>query len=51
VDVPWYTGSVSLITCMVWAAAVSVSLFIAWTLPAARRQLLRFGSFTLVLAV
>jgi hypothetical protein len=51
VEVPWYTGSVSLITCMVWAAAASLSLFVAWAAPAARRRMLSLGAFTTLLAV
>ncbi len=50
-DVPWYTGSVSLITCMVWAATAAMSFFVAWAVPGARRPMLALGVFTLVLAV
>ena len=50
-EVPWYTGSVSLITCMVWAAAASLSLFVAWAAPATRRRMLSLGAFTTLLAV
>jgi hypothetical protein len=50
-EVPWYTGSVSLITCMVWAAAASLSLFVAWAAPVTRRRMLSLGAFTTLLAV
>ena len=50
-EVPWYTGSVSLLTCMVWAAAAALSLFVAWVAPRTRRRTLFLGSFLLVLAV
>jgi hypothetical protein len=50
-NVAWYTGSVSLITNMVWAAATALALFVGWAAPRARRQMLALGAFTLVLAV
>jgi hypothetical protein len=49
--VPWYTGSVSLITNMVWAAATALAVFVGWAAPRARRQMLALGGFTLVLTV
>ena len=49
--VPWYTGSVSLLTCMVWAAGAALSLFVAWVAPRTRRRTLLLGAFILVLAV
>jgi hypothetical protein len=48
---PWYTGSVSLLTCMVWAAAAALSLFVAWAAPETRRRTLSLGAFTVLLAI
>jgi hypothetical protein len=50
-NLPWYTGSVSLLTCMVWAAAAALSLFVAWAAPETRRRTLSLGAFTVLLAV
>src|SRR3954453_22501055 len=50
-EAPWYTGSVSLLTCMVWAAAAALSFFVAWVAPRTRRRTLFLGAFVLVLAV
>ncbi len=50
-DVPWYTGSVSLITCMVWSATACMSFLVAWAVPRARRPMLGLGILTAVLAV
>jgi len=50
-EIPWYRGSVSVITCMVWAVAAALSFFVAWALPATRRQMLSLGVFSLLLGV
>lgn len=50
-EVPWYTGSVSLLTCMVWAAAAALCLFVAAVAPGTRRRTLVMGGFILVLAL
>lgn len=46
----WYTGSVSALNLMVWAAVAALSLFVAWLIPAARHRQLALGGFALVLA-
>ena len=50
-DIPWYRGSISLITCMVWATAAALSFFVAWVLPPVRRRMLSLGGFTLLLGI
>lgn len=47
---PWYTGSVSLLTCMIWAAAAALSLFVGLVAPETRRRSFSLGAFTLLLA-
>jgi hypothetical protein len=47
---PWYTGSVSLLTCMVWAAAAALSLFVGLVAPETRRRTFSLGAFTMLLA-
>jgi hypothetical protein len=49
-DLPWYTGSVSLFTGMVWAVASALSYFVAWAMPPVRRQMLALGVFAMWLA-
>jgi hypothetical protein len=50
-DLPWYTGSVSLVTGMVWAVASALSYFVAWAAPRARWRMLTLGLFTTWLAM
>jgi hypothetical protein len=45
-EVPWYTGSISLLTCMVWGVAAALSVFVAWAAPRTRRRMLALGVFT-----
>jgi hypothetical protein len=49
-NMPWYTGSVSLFTGMVWAVASALSYFVAWAVPSVRRQMLALGVFAMWLA-
>ena len=49
-NMKWYTGSVSLLTCMVWAVGAALSFFVAWAAPAARRRMLSLGALTALLA-
>ena len=47
---PWYTGWISVLNGMVWAAVAALSLFVASLIPSERRRLVLFGGFVLVLA-
>ncbi|WP_369131931.1 hypothetical protein [Modestobacter sp. I12A-02662] len=49
-DLPWYSGSISLLNGMVWAAAAGLSLLVAWLSPQDRTRLGALALFTGVLA-
>ncbi|MEX5718032.1 hypothetical protein [Geodermatophilus maliterrae] len=47
---PWYSGSVSMLNTMVWAAVTALALLVAWLEPRDRLRLTVLGGFVLVLA-
>jgi hypothetical protein len=49
-ELPWYSGSISLLNGMVWAVVSGLSLLVAWLEPRARVRLAALGALTAVLA-
>ncbi len=49
-NLPWYSGSISLLNGMVWAVTAGVSLLVAWLSPRDRTRLSALALFTVVLA-
>lgn len=48
---PFYGGSVSILSAVVWGVAGALCLFVAWTTPSHRRALTLLGTLALVLLV
>ncbi len=46
---PFYGGSVSILSAVVWGVAGALCLFVAWTTPAYRRALVLLGTLALLL--
>ncbi len=49
-QVPWYPGSVSVLTSMAWASIAALSLLVAWSNPSESRPLRVLGGLALVFA-
>src|SRR5688500_48943 len=49
-NLPWYSGSISLLNGMVWAVVAGLSLLVAWLEPRDRARLSALALFTGVLA-
>jgi len=49
-DLPWYSGSISMLNGMVWAVVAGLSLLVAWLEPRDRARLNALALFTGVLA-
>lgn len=49
-EVPWYTGSISVLNSMVWASIAALCLLVAWSNPSESRPLRVLGGLTLVFA-